>query len=196
MSENETTYRLWPGDQLSITVVSANELSREVTIAPDGQIDFPVVGPLDAAGQDLVTFARALEAALVTELIDPSVIVRRTGNAPRRIFVGGAVNAPGAFELPGKIGLLEAIIMAGDFSSDSSDRELMLIRRSEGGEVLTNVITFQNGLVDNALADWGSLQPFDIIYVSPNRITGQHRTLRDRIDGILPIEFAIFFGIS
>ncbi|MEM8633888.1 MAG: polysaccharide biosynthesis/export family protein [Pseudomonadota bacterium] len=196
ISKSETTSRLWPGDELSITVLSANELSREVTVATDGRIDFPIIGSLDAAGQDLNSFKRVLEAALATELIDPSVVIQRTSNAPRKIFVGGAVNAPGAFELPGKIGLLEAIIMAGDFSSDSSDRELMLIRRTEGGEVLTSVINFQNGLVDNALAEWSDLQPFDIIYVSPKRITGQHRSFRDRIDGILPIEFAIFFGIS
>ncbi|MEO0884150.1 MAG: polysaccharide biosynthesis/export family protein [Pseudomonadota bacterium] len=196
MPERTDADRLWPGDELTIRVPSAPELSRRVTLSPKETFDFPPIGLVDVAGRDLRTLDEHLERALSDELIDPRVEINQVGAAPQRVFVGGSVGRPGAIKLPGDIGPLEAIIMAGDFRTDLRQRDVMLIRRSDTGTLDTWTYNLRNGLADDAFASWGPLQPYDIIYVSPDRITGADRVLGHRLRGILPIDFAIFFGIS
>ncbi|MEO1407303.1 MAG: polysaccharide biosynthesis/export family protein, partial [Pseudomonadota bacterium] len=179
--------RLWPGDELAISVLSAPELSRQVTLLPDGKIEFPPLGRIDAAGQMVESLHHVLEAGLATELIDPSVEVVKVGAGPYRVFVGGAVDRPGAVELPGHVGPLEAIIMAGDFRSDARQADVMLIRKTSTGALDTVVYDLSNGIADEAFASWGPLQPFDVIYVAPGQITGSDGNIGSRLNGILPI---------
>ncbi|MEM9668257.1 MAG: polysaccharide biosynthesis/export family protein [Pseudomonadota bacterium] len=187
---------IWPGDRLFIDVPSAPELSREVTLTYGGQIDFPPIGTLDAASRTVPELKAALETELQQELIEPAVNIRRLKAAPHRVFVGGAVSRPGAIELPGQVGTLEAIIMAGGFLADMKQREIMLIRRGSDNEIVTRSYDLRNGLTGEAIASWGPLQRFDIIYVSPNEVTRPDTAWRSRLNNILPIDFAIFFGIS
>ena len=43
-SEATPDYRFYPGDEIEVIVFSAPELSRTVTIAPDGRIALPLIG--------------------------------------------------------------------------------------------------------------------------------------------------------
>ena len=68
-------YRLAPGDQLEIIVHTAPELSRSVTIGPDGEIRIPYSGPIQAASNTLETVEHLLRAALASELRTPDLDV-------------------------------------------------------------------------------------------------------------------------
>lgn len=46
-------YFLLPGDEISIDVYSQKELERKVTIPPDGQIFYPLVGEIDTTGKTI-----------------------------------------------------------------------------------------------------------------------------------------------
>ena len=48
MAYAETTpaYRFFPGDEVEVTVFSAPELSRTVTVGPDGRITLPMIAPV------------------------------------------------------------------------------------------------------------------------------------------------------
>ena len=71
----ETVYLLGPGDQLEIIVHTAPELSRIVTIAPDGEIRIPYSGPIQTSGQTLEDVQQLLRNALASELRDPDIDV-------------------------------------------------------------------------------------------------------------------------
>ena len=43
-------YRFYPGDKFRVDVRTAPELSAELTIAPDGRVTLPTIGPLMASG--------------------------------------------------------------------------------------------------------------------------------------------------
>ncbi len=43
-SDTTPAYRFFPGDEVEITVFSAPELSRVVTVAPDGRVALPLIG--------------------------------------------------------------------------------------------------------------------------------------------------------
>lgn len=68
-------YFLAPGDQLEIIVHTAPELSRKVTIGPDGEIRIPYSGPIQAASQTLEAVQRRLREALASELRTPDLDV-------------------------------------------------------------------------------------------------------------------------
>lgn len=74
-SPEEATQVLSTGDQLEIIVYSAPELSRTVTISPDGEIRFPYAGPIQTAGRTLEEIEQLLRDALASELRDPDVNV-------------------------------------------------------------------------------------------------------------------------
>jgi hypothetical protein len=44
-------YRFYPGDKLRVDVRTAPELSAELTIAPDGRVSLPTIGPVMASGK-------------------------------------------------------------------------------------------------------------------------------------------------
>lgn len=72
---SDTVYLLRPGDQLELIVHTAPELSRTVTIAPDGEIRIPYSGPIPAAGQTLEGIRQLLRDALASELRNPDIDV-------------------------------------------------------------------------------------------------------------------------
>src|SRR5688572_23467210 len=45
-SDAEPPYRLYPGDEVEVTVLSAPELSKTVTVQPDGRIALPLIGAI------------------------------------------------------------------------------------------------------------------------------------------------------
>src|SRR3989344_6651730 len=49
------TYVIQPGDVLQIDVWKERDLLREVTVRPDGGINFPLVGEMVAAGKTVET---------------------------------------------------------------------------------------------------------------------------------------------
>ena len=65
------------GEQLEIIVKTAPELSRTVTVAPDGTIRIPYTGPIQIAGRRLSEVEQDLRGALASELRDPDVRVMR-----------------------------------------------------------------------------------------------------------------------
>ncbi len=74
-------YLLAPGDQLEIIVHTAPELSRTVTIGPDGEIRIPYSGPIQAASQTLDAVQQLLREALASELRNPDLDVLLSATA-------------------------------------------------------------------------------------------------------------------
>ncbi len=66
---------LTPGDQIEVIVYSAPELSGTLTVAPDGRLHMPLVGPIDATGRSSPEIEREIMAALKGELRNPGLAV-------------------------------------------------------------------------------------------------------------------------
>ena len=93
----EPQYLLYPGDQIDIVVQSAPELSRTLTVGPDGRITMPMTSSIMAAGRNLPFVQNALKAELAKQLRDPTVAVTSRAFAPQQIFVGGQVGQQGTY---------------------------------------------------------------------------------------------------
>ena len=95
-------YLLGPGDTVEINVLSAPELSRTVTIAPDGTVRIPLSGSIVAAGLTPDELSVGLMAALSKELRNPDIEIIATDFASQRIFVGGSVGQPAILNCPAR----------------------------------------------------------------------------------------------
>lgn len=195
-ARTDAEYLLAPGDELELTVYSAPELSRTVSVAPDGRVRLPLIAPIFAAGRTPDQLAAHVRAAYESELRSPDLDVLVTNYASQQVFVGGEVNTPGLFDLPGQIDPLQAIILAGGRTDRAHGREAFIMRRQPGGEVRTAVFDINAGLSDPALATWGPLQRFDVVYVPRSRIANQNLFIQQYIRQALPIEFSLFYDIS
>jgi polysaccharide export outer membrane protein len=194
---SDAPYILWTGDTLDVDVVTAPELSRQaLLIGPDGRISMPLVGPIQAAGRSADEVRNSLMTALGSQLRDPRLTVSATAFGSQRIFVGGQVATPGIIDLPGQIGPLQAIIMAGGLTPEADAKEVLLMRRLPGGEVKSATFNIKAGLLDPAAANWGPLQRFDIVYVSPTWIAKENLFVRQYIRNALPVDFSLFFDVT
>ncbi|MEZ8220325.1 protein involved in polysaccharide export, contains SLBB domain of the beta-grasp fold [Candidatus Fervidibacteria bacterium JGI MDM2 JNZ-1-D12] len=160
------TYRLNPGDQIQILVEDEPDLSGEVTVGPDGFIRLRLIGSIQAVGLTVDELAAQIEKALRQYLREPKVIVNIKQFTPlaRRVYVMGAVKAPGAYPLPlvGPTTVFDAIMLAGGFS-ENADWERVRVFRRDGQMLTVNLKNLQVGGVASEI----TVQPGDVIWVPP-----------------------------
>ena len=188
-------YRIYPGDQLEITVYSAPELSRTVTVGPDGRIHMPLLPPVMVANRTLPEVNQLIRNELGSRLVDPSLDVFVTEYGPQQVFVGGEVGQPGIVELPGQIDALQAVIMAGGFTSNAHEQQVILVRRQPDGEISSWSIDVRSGWHDPQLANLGPLHRFDVIYVPRSPIARHNLFIQQYIREALPIDFSLFYDV-
>jgi len=190
-------YLLWMGDTLDISVTTAPELSRvNIIIGPDGRVQMPFIGSIQAAGQTIETLQADISSSLSSELRDPRVFVAATDFGSQQIFVSGQVAQPGIFPLPGQIGPLQAITLAGGFTVNSNAKQVIVMRRLPGGEVKSAVYNVKDGITDPRIATWGPLQRFDIVHVSQTWISVENQFVQQYFRDSLPVDFSLFFDVT
>ncbi|HEY1425178.1 MAG TPA: polysaccharide biosynthesis/export family protein, partial [Caulobacteraceae bacterium] len=113
-TDDEPSYRLYPGDDIDVVVPSAPELNKTATVQPDGRVMLPLLDPQMAAGKTAGELEQSLSAAYASQLLRPDVEVVVKAQ-PLKVFVGGQVGKPGVYDMPGDIDALRAIVEAGGF---------------------------------------------------------------------------------
>lgn len=190
-------YRVYPGDQLRVTIYSAPELSQEnLIVGPDGRIQLPLLPPIMVADKTLPEVNQTLKQAMSTRLVDPSLDAMVTTYGPQSVFIGGEVGQPGVIEMPGQIDPLQAIIMAGGFTDRASERQVILVRRDPDGTVNSYSLDVRSGWNNPQLANFGPLQRFDVIYVPKTRIAQHNLFMQQYIRDALPVSFSFVYDLA
>ncbi len=125
-----STYKLAPGDVLEITVWKEEDLLKQVIIAPDGTISFPLIGTLTAAGKTSTELKQLISEKLTSYIADPAVTVSLIKNDGNTIFVIGKVNKPGQFAANRYIDVLQAISLAGGLTVFAKESSIHVLRRT------------------------------------------------------------------
>ncbi len=101
-------------DVIQVIVVNHPEFSLDnVVVQNNGTVPLPIVGIVKLDGKTPVQAAEIITAKLKSQLRQPRVTVVIRQSRPRRVFVLGAVNNPGAYDLPRNGGAAEALALAG-----------------------------------------------------------------------------------
>jgi len=113
---SQSSYRLEPGDAVQIWMAQYADLSREVTLAPDGWLSLPLAGALEADGLTLEELERNLVERLQPFFNDPVSLnvslVASERHAPS-VFVAGDVENPGIYPFRPGMTVLHAMAVAG-----------------------------------------------------------------------------------
>jgi polysaccharide export outer membrane protein len=128
-------YRLDSGDRLRVTVFEQASLTNTYTVDQAGYIAFPLIGQVVARGQTLPQLEGAIAQKLRQGYLrDPDVSIEI--DRYRSIFVMGEVGQPGQYSYVAGMTVLNAVAVAGGFSSRANQRDVDVTRKING-EVLS-----------------------------------------------------------
>ena len=126
-------YVIGVADVLSILVWKYPDLSRDVTVRPDGTITMPLIGDLNADGRTPSQLKAEVAAQLAKFVRDESAVVTvavTTVNS-YSFTVSGAVERPGVFSSNKYVTVLEAVQLAGGPNRFAKPREAQIMRRDK-----------------------------------------------------------------
>jgi protein involved in polysaccharide export with SLBB domain len=141
-----TDYKLGPGDEITIRVFGADVMDQELKVGKNGTVVIPLVGDVVAAGLT----AGELEQAIASRLRegglirDPQVLVYVTGYEAKQLFVFGAVDRPGLYQMSQDLTVMDAIFMAGGIDPNAGNHGYIHRKVAEVG------------------ADWPAPQPLPV----------------------------------
>jgi polysaccharide export outer membrane protein len=130
--EVEDNYRLGPEDELEISVWKEPELTKKLSIRPDGKLSYPLIGEIQAAGKTVKQLREEISKRLEKFVTDAQVTVLLSKTQHYKIYVTGKVNKPGEFNLGQPTNVLQALAMAGGLTPYAKSRNIVILRRSGG----------------------------------------------------------------
>jgi polysaccharide export outer membrane protein len=145
-------------------------------IKADGNIDFPVLGLVQAAGKTRDELAAYIKSELINRNLvnDPVVSVEFVN---LRFSVMGEVRSPGSYPITrDHITLLDALSMAGDLTIDGKRDNVMVLRPNAKGKLTAytvDMLSFND--VQHSPAYY--IHQNDYIYVEPNKKRANQSTV-------------------
>lgn len=145
------SYRLRPGDVLNVSVWQDPKLNRQIVVAPDGFVAFPLAGRFRAGGLTTEAVETQLKLRLqkqfTTDLDVTVSYVQSEKREPRQlkdakdaewtVYVTGEVAKPGAFVVPKRPPtVLQAIALSGGLGPFAAERRIKIHRKVHGEEIV------------------------------------------------------------
>lgn len=130
-------YKIGPLDTLTIVVWRNQDLSRTVTVRPDGRISTPLVEDVLAAGKNPADLSREIEQLLSRVIRDPVVTVvvdSFQGAFSEQIRIVGEAGKPQSVPYRQNMTILDVMIAAGGLTDFADGNGAVLVRGSEGGK--------------------------------------------------------------
>lgn len=129
------TYIIGPGDTLEMFVWGNPEVSRSITVRPDGKISAPLIEEMPATGKTAYQLARDIESELGKFIRNPLVSIIISGyNGPysEQIRVVGEAAKPQAIPYTENMSLLDLMIVVGGTTEYAAGNRTIIIRRVNG----------------------------------------------------------------
>jgi len=153
------TYVIGAEDVLFVSVFHEPELSRAVSVRPDGKITMPLIGDMQAEGLTPERFGAQLKQALGTYINNPDVTITVSQVNSKRYTMAGEVMRPGPVPLVLPTKVFDALNMAG-FKDFAKKKKIVIIRGSQ-----RIPFNYQEVLKGNKLEQNIFLEPGDTVYV-------------------------------
>jgi polysaccharide export outer membrane protein len=129
-----STYRLGPGDEISIRVKGQPDPALEKTkVSPSGTIYHELLGEVSVVGLTTSQVTERLTNDLSEYLKNPLVSVQLIEAVSAKIGVLGEVHRPGIIVMSRPMSLLDAITEAGGFTDSGSKSSVEIIRQNPNG---------------------------------------------------------------
>jgi protein involved in polysaccharide export with SLBB domain len=129
-----SAYRLMPGDKVRVNVFNEPDFSGEFQVNDAGNIAFPLVGEVPAAGASPSEFAKTLTARLRGGFVrNPRVTVEVVNYRP--INVLGEVRNAGQYPFRADLTVQDAIALAGGYTYRANTHTVYIRHAGASGEI-------------------------------------------------------------
>lgn len=189
-------YRLGPGDRFQVKFMLVPDLDEEVLIGPDGSAGLRMAGQVEAAGLTPTELAEVIETKAKRWMRAPQVSIGLRETPSNRAYVGGAVARPGPYLMNGRIGVMEAIMLAGGFDREARYGEVVLIRRNPENKPMLRTIDLRNFIETGTAAGDVPLAAGDILFVPRSSIAETGLWVEQFINRVVPFERAFNYTIG
>ncbi|MEO5656441.1 MAG: polysaccharide biosynthesis/export family protein, partial [Nitrospiria bacterium] len=125
-------YRIGPEDVLDIVVWKNADLSKSVTVRPDGMVTLPLIGELRAGGLTADQVRDDIKVRLARYKEVPEVSVTVTDVRSYNLYILGEVKTPGRYQVKSYTSLLQALALAGGFTPWAETEGIVVVRRDKG----------------------------------------------------------------
>ena len=112
----EHSYRIGPNDILNIFVWKEADLTRDVTVMPDGKITYPLIGEITAQGQTASELKKTITDKLQNFVTAPEVTVIVRESRSQMIYTICKLVRPGQLPLTPNMTVMQALSAAGGFA--------------------------------------------------------------------------------
>ena len=172
-----------PGDSLAIWVWRHEDLTVDVTVAPDGMITYPLVGRVQVAGRTYVELVKTLQDAIDEYYVDAQVSVNIKQVTNQKVMVIGEVATPQVLQITNDLSVVEALTRSGGINPEAQTRNVLVVR---GGMEKPTLFTVNIDAIYGRgdMSQMVYLQRGDIVYVPTKTITNVERFFRS-VSGIL-----------
>jgi polysaccharide export outer membrane protein len=191
-------YLLAAGDVIELHFFYNPELNQKVQIRPDGRVSLPLIGEVELANKSVPAAIKDLETGYAKNLTTPSINLQIVSYANQKVYVGGEVQRPGPFSMPGQLTVLDAVMEAGGIKHTGKTTEVLLIRNNGSSGLVMHSISLRNqhGTVSDAART--ILQPFDVVLVPESKIARADRWVDQYLKQLNPASlsggFTYLFG--
>lgn len=194
-SDETPAYRFYPGDEIEIAVFSAPELTRTVTVGPDGRVALPLLGAVRAADLSAEELHDALVALYAAHLRMPELTVTPRSYGSRQIFVGGEVARPGIYEMPANIDAFQAVALAGGFLPSARRADVLVLSRASGQSSVAE-IDLSPRAMRQGFPNAQPLQRYDVVFVPRSRISQVNLFMQQYVREALPVQFSFYYDLA
>jgi len=184
-------YKIGPLDVLDISVFKVPDLNKEMQVAEDGTINYPLLGDVPAAGETAHQLEQELTKKLGAKYLkNPQVTVLVKEFNSQRVTVSGAVKTSGVYAIKGNTSLMQVVAMAGDVDM-STDSGNVVVFRTINGE--RSAARFDMDAIKAGRAPDPQVEPGDVIVVDSSAT----KVAFHNLIGALPIAStaAVFSGL-
>jgi len=130
----DSSYRIGPNDVLNIFVWKETELTRDVTVMPDGKVTYPLIGEIMAQGQTASELKKIITDKLQNFVTAPEVTVIVKESRSQVIYTIGKVTKPGPYPLAPGMTVMQALSAAGGFAEWADPKNILIVRKEGGKE--------------------------------------------------------------
>src|SRR3989442_8256435 len=137
-------YAMGIDDVLAIHVWKEPEISRAVSVRPDGKISLPLIGELKASGLTPLVLQTAVAARLSSYLFEPEVTVIVQEIRSQRFNIVGEVSRPGTYPLLKPMTVLDAIALAGGFRDFAKITKIYVLRLRPDSSLMLSLFNYND----------------------------------------------------
>jgi len=125
-----------PFDEIAVDVLGLPELSRQVRVDANGDVQVPIAGSVSVVGKSPEELATVIEDRLRASYVkNPKVTVTVTETVSQTITIDGEVRTPGIYPVLGRMTLIRAIASAQGTTDIADTNHVVVFRRVEGRQM-------------------------------------------------------------